>query len=39
MNSLISKSPSDDKVNELKGVEEDIEKIRKKIQAKEGKFS
>ena len=39
VNSMITntKGSSTDKVNELKGVEEDIEKIRKKIQMKEGK--
>ena len=36
MNSLMSKTPCPDTVDELKRVEDEIEKIRKKIQKKEG---
>ena len=36
VNSLMSKTPCPDTVDELKRVEDEIEKIRKKIQKKEG---
>jgi len=39
VNSMMSKASCADKVNELKNVEEEIEKIRKKIQMKEGNIS
>ena len=39
VNSMISKTSCADKVNELKNAEEEIERIRKKIQMKEGNTS